>query len=120
MKYNFKITNPEIFEEKVESLDINVDGSGHGDVVINGNCITGTHGKNDYQKSYGFILSEPFFYIIDFTNNVNRPYIDENYQNTGDFNNALTFETKQQAKELIEEKQWELWAHIEEFINKSF
>ena len=57
------ITNQELFDRKVDDLEITgafgYHGDRfHGDVVINDNCISGEHGLTDYEDEYGFRLSD--------------------------------------------------------------
>jgi hypothetical protein len=52
-----KVTNKDLFNQFDVDIELR-DGvnSFRGDVEIDGNCITGEHGKNDYENDYGFVI----------------------------------------------------------------
>jgi len=70
MTYKIKITNEEIYNEKV--VDVNLDfhkGRMNGDVAIEvvgegEKCFTGEHGPDDYEEDYGFVIVPLFKHKI--------------------------------------------------------
>ena len=62
MTYSIKITNEELYNEKVVDVDLDFyKGGMNGDVAIEvegevERCFTGEHGANDYEEDYGFII----------------------------------------------------------------
>ena len=62
MTYSIKITNEELYNEKV--LDVELDfhkGGMNGDVAIEvegigERCFSGEHGSDDFEEDYGFII----------------------------------------------------------------
>ena len=62
MTYSIKVTNEELFNNKVVDVDIDFHkGSMHGDVAIEvvgqgERCYSGEHGKYDYEADFGFII----------------------------------------------------------------
>ena len=64
MTYSIKITNEELYNEKVVDVDLDFHKGGmNGDVTIEiegegERCITGEHGTYDYEDDYGFIIVE--------------------------------------------------------------
>lgn len=62
MNYSVKITNEELYNEKVVDVELDFHRGGmNGDVAIKvegegEKCFTGEHGKCDYEDEYGFII----------------------------------------------------------------
>ena len=62
MKTTIKITNEELYNEKVVDVDLDFHKGGmNGDVAIEvegegWRNITGEHGANDYEEEFGFII----------------------------------------------------------------
>jgi DUF917 family protein len=54
-----KVTNAELFNSKVQDVDIDMhQGGNRGDVTINGKTHTGEHGQFDYEEEFGFQIVE--------------------------------------------------------------
>jgi hypothetical protein len=62
MKTTIEITNSELYNEKVENVELDFHrGEMNGDVAIEvvgegERVFTGEHGANDYEDEYGFII----------------------------------------------------------------
>jgi len=63
MNYSIKITNEELFNNKVVDVDLDFHKGGmNGDVAIqvvgekHERCHSGEHGANDYEDEFGFII----------------------------------------------------------------
>ena len=62
MTYKIKITNEELYNEKVVDVDLDFHkGNMNGDVAIDvvnegEKCFSGEHGTHDYEDNYGFII----------------------------------------------------------------
>lgn len=62
MNYSVKITNENLYNEKVVSVDLDFHrGVMKGDVSIEvvgegERCYTGEHGANDYEEEFGFVI----------------------------------------------------------------
>lgn len=63
MTYSIKITNEELFNNKVVSVNLDFHKGGmNGDVAIEvvgekyERCYTGEHGAHDYEEDFGFII----------------------------------------------------------------
>ena len=54
------------------------------------------------------------FIIIDKTENTGRPYIGDNGENSELEENAVRYESIEQAREVIEKNGWDEWAVIRE------
>lgn len=54
------------------------------------------------------------FVICDKTENSGKHYIAEDLSNTGDYNSAWQFETKEAAEKVIADSDWSEWAYVEE------
>lgn len=57
-------------------------------------------------------IEEMKFVICDKTQNSGKPYIAEDLSNTGDINSAWQFDTKEAAKKVIADSNWD-WAYVE-------
>ncbi len=55
------------------------------------------------------------FIICDNTENTGKPYITENFKNTGCLENAWAFSTEEEAISVIKNCSWEDWAYVQEF-----
>jgi hypothetical protein len=62
MNYSVKITNEELYNEKVVDVELDFHKGGmNGDVAIEvegegEKCFSGEHGAHDYEEDYGFII----------------------------------------------------------------
>ncbi len=63
MTYSIKVTNEELFNNKVVDVDLDFHKGGmHGDVAIevvgekDEICYSGEHGSHDYEDDFGFII----------------------------------------------------------------
>jgi hypothetical protein len=54
------------------------------------------------------------FVICDKTENSGKPYISDDLSNTGDYNSAWQFDTKEAAEKVIFNSDWTEWAYVEE------
>jgi hypothetical protein len=73
---------------------------------------------NENKKGNGYdetdFIMEPVRYVIcDKTENTARPYIAEDLSNTGDYDSAWIFNTKEDAQNVIDAYNWD-WAFAEE------
>lgn len=118
MKTNYRITDKDLFLEKIESLEIDLIGD-QGDVIINDNCISGQHGFNDYEEEYGFTLELPKFMICDSTSN-HGIYIGEDNDNCNLEENAKLYDSEEKAQAVIDDNNWNEWAYILEQSNTSY
>ena len=57
---------------------------------------------------------ETKFFIKDNTANTRKVYICENGENTSLQENAEFFDTKEEAQDKIEKKDWSAWAYVSE------
>ena len=70
MTYSVKITNEELYNEKVVDVDLDFHKGGmNGDVAIEvvgegEKCFTGEHGPDDYEEDYGFVIVPLFKHKI--------------------------------------------------------
>jgi len=67
---------------------------------------------NGYDES-DFIVETIKYVICDKTANTGKPYISEDLSNTGDYDSAWQFETKEAAEKVIQDSKWD-WAYVEE------
>jgi hypothetical protein len=67
---------------------------------------------NGYDES-DFIVEQVRYVICDKTANTGKPYIAEDLTNTGDYDSAWIFNSKEEADKVIEASNWD-WAYTEE------
>jgi hypothetical protein len=73
----------------------------------------GENERNDGYDDSDFIVENVRFVICDKTENTNNPYIAEDLSNTGNYDSAWIFKTKEDAQKQIDNACWD-WAYVEE------
>lgn len=80
--------------------------------------ITWFNSPNENKNGNGydeddFIVEQVRYVICDKTETTGKPYIAEDLTNTGDYDSAWIFNTKEDAEKVIKTSNWE-WAYSEE------
>lgn len=119
MDYQVTVTNEELYNAKVVDVELDFHKGGlNGDVQIEvegedfPRVISGHHGTHDYEEEFGFIIEAIQYIIFDKSDNSSKPYISLSHNNCGDIESAMTFDSKLEAEEYIEDNEWGSWASV--------
>ena len=74
----------------------------------------GENERNDGYNADDFIIEVVKWVICDKTDNSNKPYISEDYSNTGDIDSAKEYDSQELAEQAIINNEWSEWAYVME------